>query len=94
MPVTTTSLVSTQPPDLPHRVLFTLKPWKCTDETMEIVIIRSYLEVRRVERGVPVSTKITQKLHFPLNVQGRWHGAVPGQWVTTVCFPLSPSRTW
>uniref|UniRef100_A0A8D2M2R3 Endoglin n=1 Tax=Zonotrichia albicollis TaxID=44394 RepID=A0A8D2M2R3_ZONAL len=32
------------PPDLPHQVLRTLKPWKCTDETMEIVIIRSYLE--------------------------------------------------
>ncbi|XP_039939356.1 endoglin isoform X1 [Hirundo rustica] len=43
-PVTTTPLVITQPPDLPHRVLLTLKPWKCTDETMEIVIIRSYLE--------------------------------------------------
>ncbi|NWX62467.1 EGLN protein, partial [Promerops cafer] len=43
-PVTTTPLVITQPPDLPHQVLLTLKPWKCTDETMEIVIIRSYLE--------------------------------------------------
>lgn len=50
-PVTTTPLVITQPPDLPHQVLLTLKPWKCTDETMEIIIIRSYLEVRRVERG-------------------------------------------
>ncbi|NXO21631.1 EGLN protein, partial [Cisticola juncidis] len=43
-PVTTAPLVITQPPDLPHQVLLTLKPWKCTDETMEIVIIRSYLE--------------------------------------------------
>ncbi|NXR23668.1 EGLN protein, partial [Cinclus mexicanus] len=43
-PVTTNPLVITQPPDLPHQVLLTLKPWKCTDETMEIVIIRSYLE--------------------------------------------------
>ncbi|NXO18036.1 EGLN protein, partial [Oriolus oriolus] len=43
-PVMTTPLVITQPPDLPHQVLLTLKPWKCTDETMEIVIIRSYLE--------------------------------------------------
>ncbi|NWT72584.1 EGLN protein, partial [Prunella himalayana] len=43
-PVTTTPVVITQPPDLPHQVLLTLKPWKCTDETMEIVIIRSYLE--------------------------------------------------
>ncbi|NXF18105.1 EGLN protein, partial [Rhodinocichla rosea] len=43
-PVTTTPAVITQPPDLPHQVLRTLKPWKCTDETMEIVIIRSYLE--------------------------------------------------
>uniref|UniRef100_H0YZD8 Endoglin n=1 Tax=Taeniopygia guttata TaxID=59729 RepID=H0YZD8_TAEGU len=43
-PVTTTPIVITQPPDLPHQVLLTLKPWKCTDETMEIVIIRSYLE--------------------------------------------------
>ncbi|NWV59709.1 EGLN protein, partial [Malurus elegans] len=40
----TTPLVITQPPDLPHQVLLMLKPWKCTDETMEIVIIRSYLE--------------------------------------------------
>ncbi|XP_039575976.1 endoglin isoform X1 [Passer montanus] len=43
-PVTTAPVVITQPPDLPHQVLLTLKPWKCTDETMEIVIIRSYLE--------------------------------------------------
>ncbi|NWT24568.1 EGLN protein, partial [Cardinalis cardinalis] len=43
-PVSTTPMVLTQPPDLPHQVLRTLKPWKCTDETMEIVIIRSYLE--------------------------------------------------
>ncbi|NXN80262.1 EGLN protein, partial [Bombycilla garrulus] len=43
-PVTTTPLVITQPPDLPHQLLLTLKPWKCTDETMEISIIRSYLE--------------------------------------------------
>uniref|UniRef100_A0A803VJJ3 Endoglin n=1 Tax=Ficedula albicollis TaxID=59894 RepID=A0A803VJJ3_FICAL len=43
-PVTTTPLVITQPPDLPHQVLLTLKPWKCTDETMEIVITRSHLE--------------------------------------------------
>ncbi|NXQ61603.1 EGLN protein, partial [Anthoscopus minutus] len=43
-PMVTTPLVITQPPDLPHQVLLTLKPWKCTDETMEIVIIRSYLE--------------------------------------------------
>ncbi|XP_058709695.1 endoglin isoform X1 [Poecile atricapillus] len=42
MPVATTP--TPQPPDLPHQVLLTLKPWKCTDETMEIVIIRSYLE--------------------------------------------------
>ncbi|NWV32821.1 EGLN protein, partial [Grantiella picta] len=44
MPTTTAPLVITQPPDLPHQVLLMLKPWKCTDETMEIVIIRSYLE--------------------------------------------------
>ncbi|KAK4811626.1 hypothetical protein QYF61_017017 [Mycteria americana] len=30
---------------LPHALLFTLEPWKCTDETMEIVIARSYLEL-------------------------------------------------
>ncbi|NXH57473.1 EGLN protein, partial [Rhabdornis inornatus] len=42
-PVTTTPLVTSQSPDLPHQVLLTLKPWKCTDETMEIVIIRSHL---------------------------------------------------
>uniref|UniRef100_A0A8D2QL36 Endoglin n=1 Tax=Zosterops lateralis melanops TaxID=1220523 RepID=A0A8D2QL36_ZOSLA len=44
LPLKTTPLVITQPPDLPRQVLLTLKPWKCTDETMEIVIIRSYLE--------------------------------------------------
>ncbi|NXC03128.1 EGLN protein, partial [Orthonyx spaldingii] len=43
-PVTTTPRVITQPSDLPRQVLLMLKPWKCTDETMEIVIIRSYLE--------------------------------------------------
>ncbi|NWY96910.1 EGLN protein, partial [Loxia curvirostra] len=43
-PVTATPIAITQPPDLPHQVLLTLKPWKCTDETMEIVIVRSYLE--------------------------------------------------
>uniref|UniRef100_A0A8C3JH70 Endoglin n=1 Tax=Calidris pygmaea TaxID=425635 RepID=A0A8C3JH70_9CHAR len=29
---------------LPHTLLFMLQPWKCTDETMEIVIARSHLE--------------------------------------------------
>ncbi|XP_035745860.1 endoglin [Egretta garzetta] len=29
---------------LPHKLLHTLQPWKCTDETMEIVIARSHLE--------------------------------------------------
>ncbi|KFQ92911.1 Endoglin, partial [Nipponia nippon] len=29
---------------LPHVVLLMLQPWKCTDETMEIVIARSHLE--------------------------------------------------
>ncbi|KAL2298013.1 hypothetical protein Nmel_016974, partial [Mimus melanotis] len=43
-PVPTTPVVTSPLPDLPHQVLLTLKPWKCTDETMEIVIIRSYLE--------------------------------------------------
>ncbi|CAN8198064.1 unnamed protein product [Coccothraustes coccothraustes] len=43
-PVTATTIAMTQPPDLPRQVLLTLKPWKCTDETMEIVIVRSYLE--------------------------------------------------
>ncbi|NXV36363.1 EGLN protein, partial [Rissa tridactyla] len=33
------------PPNmLPHMLLLTLQPWKCTDETMEIVIARSHLE--------------------------------------------------
>ncbi|NWH67743.1 EGLN protein, partial [Geococcyx californianus] len=31
-------------PNMPHQLLFILKPWKCTDETMEIVIARSHLE--------------------------------------------------
>lgn len=30
-----------------------LQPWKCTDETMEIVIARSHLEVRRGLGGNP-----------------------------------------
>ncbi|NWI53006.1 EGLN protein, partial [Calyptomena viridis] len=29
----------------PHQLLHMLKPWKCTDETMEIIIIRSHLKV-------------------------------------------------
>ncbi|KAM6193174.1 endoglin [Sarcoramphus papa] len=29
---------------LPHTLLLMLQPWKCTDETMEIVIARSHLE--------------------------------------------------
>lgn len=77
-PVATTPLDTIQSQDLPRQVLQTLKPWKCTDETMEIVIIRSHLEVRRVEE-VPVSAKITQKLHFPLGARGGWHGDVPSQ---------------
>ncbi|XP_063209086.1 endoglin [Chroicocephalus ridibundus] len=33
------------PPNmLPHMLLLMLQPWKCTDETMEIVIARSHLE--------------------------------------------------
>ncbi|NXV12319.1 EGLN protein, partial [Cepphus grylle] len=41
--------VTTNPPPpppnmLPHMLLLTLQPWKCTDETMEIVIARSHLE--------------------------------------------------
>lgn len=43
---------------LPHKLLHTLQPWKCTDETMEIVIARSHLEVRGVE-GVPTPANIT-----------------------------------
>ncbi|XP_032933680.1 endoglin [Catharus ustulatus] len=43
-PVATTPLDTIQSQDLPRQVLQTLKPWKCTDETMEIVIIRSHLE--------------------------------------------------
>ncbi|NXY25484.1 EGLN protein, partial [Atrichornis clamosus] len=43
-PVTTTPAAATHPPDLPHKLLLMLNPWKCTDETMEIVIIRSHLE--------------------------------------------------
>ncbi|NXL89493.1 EGLN protein, partial [Alectura lathami] len=33
------------PNSLPHALLLTLKPWKCTDDTMEIVIARSHLEL-------------------------------------------------
>ncbi|NXA34812.1 EGLN protein, partial [Eudromia elegans] len=32
------------PEMLSHRLLLTLQPWKCTDDTMEIVIARSHLE--------------------------------------------------
>ncbi|XP_071430563.1 endoglin isoform X3 [Pithys albifrons albifrons] len=35
----------TPPAELqPHQLLLMLKPWKCTDETMEITIIRSHLK--------------------------------------------------
>ncbi|XP_061867280.1 endoglin [Colius striatus] len=30
---------------MPHTLLLMLQPWKCTDETMEIVIDRSYLQI-------------------------------------------------
>lgn len=42
---------------LPHVLLLMLQPWKCTDETMEIVIARSHLEVRG-DGGVPETTSI------------------------------------
>ncbi|XP_021269284.1 endoglin [Numida meleagris] len=42
-PVVPTS--STPSPDLlPNKLLIMLKPWKCTDDTMEIIIARSHLE--------------------------------------------------
>lgn len=31
---------------LPNDLLLMLRPWKCTDDTMEIIITRSHLEVR------------------------------------------------
>lgn len=34
---------------LPSMLLLTLQPWKCTDDTMEIIIARSHLEVRAGE---------------------------------------------
>lgn len=41
------------PDDVSSSLLFTLSPWKCTDDTMEIVIARSNLEVRAVpEEGM------------------------------------------
>lgn len=46
-PATPTPLAPTAN-SLPHTLLFMLRPWKCTDETMEIVIARSHLEVRGV----------------------------------------------
>ncbi|XP_049688057.1 endoglin [Accipiter gentilis] len=42
-PATPTPLAPTAN-SLPHTLLFMLRPWKCTDETMEIVIARSHLE--------------------------------------------------
>ncbi|XP_074968185.1 endoglin [Phalacrocorax aristotelis] len=43
VPVTPTPPAATTS-SLPHSLLLMLKPWKCTDETMEIVIARSHLE--------------------------------------------------
>ncbi|NXY79861.1 EGLN protein, partial [Glareola pratincola] len=44
-PATTNPPPPPPPPNmLPHMLLLTLQPWKCTDETMEIVIARSHLE--------------------------------------------------
>ncbi|NXN51726.1 EGLN protein, partial [Rynchops niger] len=40
----TTNPTPPPPNMLPHMLLLTLQPWKCTDETMEIVIARSHLE--------------------------------------------------
>ncbi|KAM6399930.1 endoglin [Rhynochetos jubatus] len=42
-PTTTTSPAPTAD-SLPHMLLLMLEPWKCTDETMEIIIARSHLE--------------------------------------------------
>ncbi|XP_009075313.1 PREDICTED: endoglin, partial [Acanthisitta chloris] len=44
--MTTTTTTPLAPPtsSLPRMLLLTLQPWKCTDETMEIVIARSSLE--------------------------------------------------
>ncbi|XP_042642882.1 endoglin [Tyto alba] len=44
VPVTTPTAPSSTITQLPHMLLFMLHPWKCTDETMEIVIARSHLE--------------------------------------------------
>ncbi|NXT49122.1 EGLN protein, partial [Pluvianellus socialis] len=41
---TTTSPPAPTADSLPRVLLFMLQPWKCTDETMEIVIARSHLE--------------------------------------------------
>ncbi|NXG08372.1 EGLN protein, partial [Sakesphorus luctuosus] len=44
--MTTPPAPPTPPAELqPHQLLLMLKPWKCTDETMEITIIRSHLKV-------------------------------------------------
>lgn len=49
---------------MPRVLLLTLQPWKCTDETMEIVIERSHLQVRVVR--MPAS--ITQVGHILLQL--------------------------
>ncbi|NWI86163.1 EGLN protein, partial [Pitta sordida] len=51
-PVTTFSPPATELQ--PHQLLHMLKPWKCTDETMEIIIIRAHLTVRRAMKGVDI----------------------------------------
>lgn len=55
---------------LPHMLLFMLRPWKCTDETMEIVIARSHLEVRGVGGGGLMPTSITRGGCILLGVGG------------------------
>lgn len=45
---------------MPRALLLMLQPWKCTDETMEIVIKRSHLQVRR-GWGVPRPARMAQR---------------------------------
>lgn len=77
---------------LPHVLLLMLQPWKCTDDTMEIIIARSHLEVRAPPACLWGGLIL-------LRVPGCWGGGelaehAGGSFGYGWCFSLSPSKTW
>lgn len=75
---------------LPNDLLLMLRPWKCTDDTMEIIITRSHLEVR----APPACWGGPHPAPGARGMQGGPAGHPGGSCGHGWCFSLSPSRTW